>query len=312
YRWPSRRRHPGGAWGRTAAGRYRGGSRPIARGRRRDSMTRHDPVVVWPRRDLRLHHYRALSDAVASGRPVAPLFVFDPALLRGRFASPNRTWFLLATIVALRRELEARGSRLFVRVGDPSGVLPAFAREIRAREVVVSRDHTPYGRRRDRAVATALADAQIDLRAKRGLLIHEPESLVTGAGAGYTVLRPFLPRCHRASGPATGSSSLSCAAGRRAGCPTSCLHRTSCRPSRQMPARCLTLPGSASMVRQRRRHGSPTLASGRRVGDSRRGSTPVGPSTTTGHGIVLTTRTPRRTRRRTSGCAPSPRDTSPR
>jgi len=36
-------------------------------------------------------------------------------------------------------------------------------------------------------------------------------------------------------------------------------------------------------------------ASGLRVGDSRRGSTPVGPSTTTGHGIVLTTRTPRRT-----------------
>jgi len=157
-------------------------------------MTRHDPVVVWLRRDLRLHDHPALSDAVASGRPVAPLFVFDPALLHGRFASPNRTWFLLASIVALRRELEARGSRLFVRVGDPSGVLPAFAREIRAGEVVVSRDHTPYGRRRDRAVATALADAQIDLRAKRGLLIHEPESLVTGAGAGYTVFGPFLRR----------------------------------------------------------------------------------------------------------------------
>jgi deoxyribodipyrimidine photolyase len=43
-------------------------------------------------------------------------------------------------------------------------------------------------------VATALADAQIDLRAKRGLLIHEPESLVTGAGAGYTVFGPFLRR----------------------------------------------------------------------------------------------------------------------
>jgi len=157
-------------------------------------MTRHDPVVVWLRRDLRLHDHPALSDAVASGRPVAPLFVFDPALLHGRFASPNRTWFLLASIVALRRELEARGSRLFVRVGDPSGVLPAFAREIRAGDVVVSRDHTPYGRRRDRAVATALADAQIDLRAKRGLLIHEPESLVTGAGAGYTVFGPFLRR----------------------------------------------------------------------------------------------------------------------
>jgi hypothetical protein len=64
-------------------------------------MTRHDPVVVWLRRDLRLHDHPALSDAVASGRPVAPLFVFDPALLHGRFASPNRTWFLLGSIVGV-------------------------------------------------------------------------------------------------------------------------------------------------------------------------------------------------------------------
>ena len=157
-------------------------------------MTRRDPVVVWYRRDLRLHDHPALSDAVASGRPVAPLFVFDRALLHGRFASPNRTWFLLGSFLALRRELEARGGRLFVRVGDPSTVLPAFAREIGAGEVLVSRDYTAYARRRDRAVATALADAGIDLRAKRGLLIHEPESLVTGTGTGYTVFAPFLRR----------------------------------------------------------------------------------------------------------------------
>ena len=157
-------------------------------------MTRSDPIVVWFRRDLRLHDHPALTDALASGRPIAPLFVFDPTILHGRFASPNRAWFLLGSVIALRSQVEARGSRLFVRVGEPATVVPAFAREVGARDVVVSRDYTPYGRGRDRAVATALGETSIDLRAKRGLLIHEPESLVTGAGSGYTVFGPYLRR----------------------------------------------------------------------------------------------------------------------
>ena len=156
--------------------------------------SRETPVVVWFRRDLRLHDQPALTDAVASGYPVAPLFVFDPSVLHGRFTSPNRTWFLLGSVVALRHALEARGSRLSIRIGDPSDVVPAFVREVGARDVVVSRDYTPYGRRRDRAVATALGEHGIDLRAKRGLLIHEPEELLTGAGDGYTVFGAFLRR----------------------------------------------------------------------------------------------------------------------
>ena len=93
-------------------------------------MTGDRPVIIWFRRDLRLHDHPALTDAVACGRPVAPLFVIDPALLSGRFASPNRAWFLFGCIDALRRELEACGGRLFVRVADPVAVVPAFARLI--------------------------------------------------------------------------------------------------------------------------------------------------------------------------------------
>src|SRR5690349_24909576 len=104
------------------------------------------PVVVWVRRDLRLHDHPALTDAVASGQPVAPLFVFDPSVLHGRFASPNRAWFLLGSVAELQSQLEVRGSRLFIRIGDPSSVVPAFASEVGAGEVTVSRDYARYGR----------------------------------------------------------------------------------------------------------------------------------------------------------------------
>ena len=51
---------------------------------------------------------------------------------------------------SLAEALEARGSRLTVRIGRPGDVVPAFAAEVGASEVLVSRDYTPFGRARDR------------------------------------------------------------------------------------------------------------------------------------------------------------------
>ena len=55
-------------------------------------------AVLWFRRDLRLHDHPALADALAQADRVAPLFVLDPALITGRWRSPNRTWFMLASL----------------------------------------------------------------------------------------------------------------------------------------------------------------------------------------------------------------------
>ena len=150
-------------------------------------------TVVWFRRDLRVHDHPALTAAAAAG-PVAPLYVLDPRLLDGRFASPNRIWFLLGALDALAAALEALGAPLSVRVGHPTDVVPAFARAVGARAVTVSREVTPYGRSRDRAVAAALARDGIDLRATRGVLVHEPEEIATGTGRPYAVFTPFLRR----------------------------------------------------------------------------------------------------------------------
>src|SRR6187402_482637 len=120
--------------------------------------------VVWFRRDLRVHDHPALAAAIRAGSPIAPLFVLDPTILHGRFASPNRVWFMLGAVRSLAEALEARGSRLTVRVGRPEDVVPAFASEVDATDVLVSRDYTPFGRARDRAVADRLATLGIAFR----------------------------------------------------------------------------------------------------------------------------------------------------
>jgi deoxyribodipyrimidine photo-lyase len=149
------------------------------------------PALLWFRRDLRLHDHPALRAAVEAGDPVLPLYVLDPALLRGRFASPTRAWFLLGGLDSLRASLRDLGSDLVVRVGDPRQVVPALARERGAGDVFVSRDHAPYGRARDRAVADALAVDGVRWHARRGVLVHEPDELATAAGTPFSVYSPF-------------------------------------------------------------------------------------------------------------------------
>jgi deoxyribodipyrimidine photo-lyase len=148
-------------------------------------------AILWYRRDLRLHDHPALTAAAEGADRVVPVFVVDPRLLGGRFASPTRTWFMLESLGSLRDSLRDLGSDLVVRVGDPRVVIPALARDVGAGSVVVSRDHAPYGRARDRAVADALEAVGVTWHAHRGVLVHEPDELATGDARPFSVYSPF-------------------------------------------------------------------------------------------------------------------------
>jgi deoxyribodipyrimidine photo-lyase len=151
-------------------------------------------IVVWFRRDLRLHDHPALAAALRDGARVVPLFVFDEGLLRGRWPAPNRVWFMREAVGSLAADLEERGARLCLRLGRPEGVVPAFAEEVGASAVYVSRDYGPYGRARDSRVARALEQRDIRFAAKRGTLIHEPEEVETGDDRPFTVFSPYRRR----------------------------------------------------------------------------------------------------------------------
>lgn len=154
-------------------------------------VSRPGRAVVWFRRDLRVHDHPALVDALAHAGGVVPLFVLDDRLLAGRWSSPNRAWFMLESLHLLAAELERRGSRLHLRRGAPEVVVPAFAREIEADDVYVSRDHAPYGRRRDRTVAEGLEAEGRALHARRGAVVHEPDDVLTANGRPYVVFTPY-------------------------------------------------------------------------------------------------------------------------
>ncbi len=147
---------------------------------------------MWFRRDLRVDDHPALSEAAARGDVVA-LWVADPHLLSAsHHRSPVRLAFLRACLEALDAELRALGIPLVVREGDPAVVVPEAAVEAGADVVHVTADVTPYARRRDLAVESALGDAGVRFRTVGGSWRVAPDDLQGSKGYGYLVFTPFF------------------------------------------------------------------------------------------------------------------------
>lgn len=147
------------------------------------------PVIHWFRRDLRLNDNTALNAALATGAPVIPLFIFDPALLKGERFSAARLKFMLKGLEALDADLKRRGSGLVIRYGDPRVVLPKLMAETGASALYFNRDVTPYAYRRDTAILKALPAKSFD-----DVLIHPPRDVLKDDGKPYTVYTPFRKR----------------------------------------------------------------------------------------------------------------------
>jgi deoxyribodipyrimidine photo-lyase len=126
-----------------------------------------ETAVLLFNRDLRVHDHPALTAAARAER-IVPLFVFDEALLRSRFAAPNRVAFMLEALGDLDERLRQAGGRLFVRRGDPVREAIAVARECGAGSVHVSADWSAYARGREERLARACAEKRIEFTAHLG------------------------------------------------------------------------------------------------------------------------------------------------
>jgi deoxyribodipyrimidine photo-lyase len=148
-------------------------------------------ALLWYRRDLRVADHPALTLALREFERVVPVFVFDDALLHGRFASGPRTAFMLGCLRALDAALRERGSGLVVRHGRPQDELVALAGEAGAEAVLWTSDVAPYARARDRRVSAALEDAGVRPRPQGGTYVIDVSKPRTQGGRPFTIFSPF-------------------------------------------------------------------------------------------------------------------------
>ncbi|MEA2154092.1 MAG: deoxyribodipyrimidine photo-lyase, partial [Solirubrobacteraceae bacterium] len=148
-------------------------------------------ALLWFRRDLRLADHPALTRALGEFDRVAPVFVLDDALLRGRFASAPRTAFMLGCLRELAGALRERGSGLVIRHGRPEEELVALARDVAASAVLWTSDVAPYARARDGRVTEALRAAGAAPLPQGGAYVVDVSKPRTKAGRPFTVFTPF-------------------------------------------------------------------------------------------------------------------------
>jgi deoxyribodipyrimidine photo-lyase len=143
-------------------------------------------AIWWIRRDLRLTDNQALAAALEQADRIVPTFILHPNLRNSDYVGPKRLAFLWGGLRRLEADLQAAGSRLILRRGEPREELGKLLSESGASTIFAEEDVSPYARRRDSGVAESLP-----LQLLGGLTVHPPEAVLKADGTPYTVYTPF-------------------------------------------------------------------------------------------------------------------------
>jgi deoxyribodipyrimidine photo-lyase len=163
-------------------------------------------VLVWFHRDLRLADNPALTAAVASGRPVVPVYVHDDDGHDddghgggghgggGRDGAAAR-WWLHHSLMALSQSLGILGTPLVVRRGSVPAVLDALVHETGADTLHFNQTAEPWASEREERIAGQLGRRGLAVHAHAAALLFRPQALRTRAGGQFKVFTAFWRTC---------------------------------------------------------------------------------------------------------------------
>ncbi|PST84368.1 DASH family cryptochrome [Pedobacter yulinensis] len=138
-------------------------------------------ILVWFRNDLRLHDNEILLEALAKSDEILPVYVFDPR----HYSQVNGFWktgqiraqFIIESVAALRRSLQALGGNLLVQSGRPEELIPALVSQYEINEVYHHREVAAEETRISARVEDALWKLKVNLRHFIGHTLYNKEDL---------------------------------------------------------------------------------------------------------------------------------------
>ncbi len=152
-------------------------------------MTNQTPIIVWLRRDLRLADNPALHAAVESGKPVILLYIKESNAAR-ETGGASGVW-LHHSLIALSKDIEAKGGKLILRSGEAADVLNDIIEQTDADEVHWNRRYEEWARDVDAAIKTDLKVRGLTVESHKANLLIEPWEVATKTGGFYKVFTPF-------------------------------------------------------------------------------------------------------------------------
>ncbi len=139
-------------------------------------------ILLWYRNDLRLHDHVPLTQALAEGAKIIPVYCFDDRQFgQTKFGFPKtgafRAQFLMESIADLQKSWQARDSNLVIQRGLPEVIIPRLAakwginsvyyhHEVTAEEIAVSTN-----------LELALNQLEINCQSFWGQTLHQLQDL---------------------------------------------------------------------------------------------------------------------------------------
>jgi deoxyribodipyrimidine photo-lyase len=151
--------------------------------------------VFWFRRDLRLDDNTGLYQALVSGVPVLPIFIFDTEILKELPRDDARVSFIHRLLGKMRKFLQEQyGTSLALFHGNPREVFQSLLEEWKIKAVYTNRDYEPYARKRDGELKSLLENHGIPLFSFKDQVIYEKSEVVKGDGDPYVVYTPYMKK----------------------------------------------------------------------------------------------------------------------
>jgi deoxyribodipyrimidine photo-lyase len=146
----------------------------------------------WFRRDLRLEDNHGLYEALKSGKPVIPLFIFDREILdKLEEKEDKRVQFLHDEINKIKKDLRSFGSDIIVRYGKPLDVWKDLFNEYEIEGIYLNRDYEPYARERDAEIASLAKESGAGFFDFKDQVIFDCDEILKDDGDPYVVYTPF-------------------------------------------------------------------------------------------------------------------------
>lgn len=149
------------------------------------------PVIVWFRNDLRTGDNPALAKAVATGKPIIPLYVLEDGSEGLRPLGSASKYWLHGSLLSLQTSLCALGSELTLKHGSARQAIKAVISETGADQIVWNRRYDGPEIALDTAIKSELVEAGVDVASFNGNLLTEPWERQTKSGTPYRVFTPF-------------------------------------------------------------------------------------------------------------------------
>ena len=148
--------------------------------------------IFWFRRDLRLDDNRALYEALSSGHPVIPIFIFDPNILLELPVNDARVSFIHHSLSEINSLLESDFQRsLAIYHDQPIHVFRLLLDSYDVHAIYANKDYEPYAIKRDAEIKQLANEYNSGFKLFKDQVIFEQNEITKENGDPYVVYTPY-------------------------------------------------------------------------------------------------------------------------